>query len=191
MILVIVFAVLISNKSSFGVNLPSLLFASSRLLGEWYIHTPKELNYIYIYIHIHIHIHACMHYITLRYVTLHYITFTFHSIPFHCITLHYITYHYIPLHTITYRYIPLHTITNHYIPLHTITAIRYHYIPLHTITLHYIPLHYITYIHTYPSGADVCPKFQWGFSYVVICSRYFSDCLGFAEGLFRFSFGFV
>ena len=32
-------------------------------------------------------------------------------------------------------------------------------------------------------GADVRPKFHWGFSYVVICSGYISDCFRVCLGL--------
>ena len=40
-----------------------------------------------------------------------------------------------------------------------------------------------TDIHTYPSGADVRPKFHWGFSWVVVCSGYVSDCFRVCLGL--------
>ena len=38
-------------------------------------------------------------------------------------------------------------------------------------------------MHAYPSGVDVRPKFHWGFSYVVICSGYISDCFRVCLGL--------
>ena len=38
-------------------------------------------------------------------------------------------------------------------------------------------------LYMYPSGADVRPKFHWGFSYVVICSGYISDCFRVCLGL--------
>ena len=58
------------------------------------------------------------------------------------------------------------------------TKPRYH--PMNNYTFH---IAYPHYIYIYPSGADVRPKFHWGFSYVVICSGYISDCFRVCLGL--------
>ena len=58
------------------------------------------------------------------------------------------------------------------------------------ITSYYIRIYiykyvyiYIYVLNIYPSGADVRPKFHWGFSYVVICPVYISDCFRVCLGL--------
>ena len=57
----------------------------------------------------------------------------------------------------------------------------YVYIYIHTCYMcMYI---YIYVLNIYPSGADVRPKFHWGFSYVVICPVYISDCFRVCLGL--------
>ena len=51
------------------------------------------------------------------------------------------------------------------------------------------------YVCIHPSGADVCPKFHWGFSYVVVClgsmSVHFGVYLGLVWIFFRVCLGFI
>ena len=64
-----------------------------------------------------------------------------------------------------------------------IWMVNYWYIYIYIYIYVYISLSRSLSLSLSLPGADVRPKFHWGFSYVVICSGYFSDCFRVCLGL--------
>ena len=94
----------------------------------------------------------------------------------------------VPLLTNTWRvYSAAHLFLSgalEFVSHHETLSLRFRRSRPRTISVYFIGcICLFVYIYVFPSGADVRPKFHWGFSYVVICSGYISDCFRVCLGL--------